>query len=92
MQHAGFDAEQLAQLTMPIGLAEVGGKLPMEVAVSIAAQLLARKTAQVSARKTAQASAGIDTDKSRRKGLSWKHMQEGLASNSSLQPQVDLNK
>lgn len=92
LQHAGFDAEQLAQLTMPIGLAEVGGKLPMEVAVSIAAQLLARKTAQVSARKTAQASAGIDTDKSRRKGLSWKHMQEGLASNSSLQPQVDMNK
>lgn len=92
LQHAGFDAEQLAQLTMPIGLAEVGGKLPMEVAVSIAAQLLARKTALVSARKTAQASAGIDTDKSRRKGLSWKQLQEGLASNPSLQPQVDMNK
>ncbi|TVV45829.1 xanthine dehydrogenase accessory protein XdhC [Thalassolituus sp. C2-1] len=69
LQHAGLTAEQLAQLTMPIGLPQVGGKLPMEVAVSVAAQLLARKTS----------AAATDTeDKARRKGLSWKQLQEGL--------------
>lgn len=36
---AGFTAQQIATLHSPIGLPEVKGKLPMEVAVSIAAQL-----------------------------------------------------
>ncbi len=37
---AGINEQLLAQLHSPIGLAQVKGKLPMEVAVSIAAQLL----------------------------------------------------
>jgi xanthine dehydrogenase accessory factor len=41
LAHQGFSPEQIAQLQCPIGLAQVSGKLPMEVAVSIAGQLIA---------------------------------------------------
>ncbi|MCD8520813.1 MAG: xanthine dehydrogenase accessory protein XdhC [Saccharospirillaceae bacterium] len=82
LQHAGLSADQRSRLTMPIGLAEVGGKLPMEVAVSVAAQLLARKTAAASARMSA--------DKSRRKGLSWKQLQEGLTGDAPASSDISL--
>ncbi|MCY0963977.1 xanthine dehydrogenase accessory protein XdhC [Parathalassolituus penaei] len=37
---SGISEAQLASMQCPVGLAEVGGKLPMEVAVSIAGQLI----------------------------------------------------
>ncbi len=40
LQANGISDEQLASMQCPVGLAEVGGKLPMEVAVSIAGQLI----------------------------------------------------
>lgn len=40
LAHQGFSAEQMARLQCPIGLAQVSGKLPMEVAVSVAGQLI----------------------------------------------------
>jgi len=46
---AGISATALEQLHSPIGLPEVKGKLPMEVAVSIAAQLLSCYYAQTPA-------------------------------------------
>ena len=42
LRQSGMDEQQLERLQCPVGLAEVGGKLPMEVAVSIAAQLIAQ--------------------------------------------------
>lgn len=39
LSDAGFGAQQIEKIHSPIGLPEVKGKLPMEVAVSIAAQL-----------------------------------------------------
>lgn len=39
LSDAGFTAQQIENIYSPIGLPEVKGKLPMEVAVSIAAQL-----------------------------------------------------
>ncbi|WP_424948249.1 xanthine dehydrogenase accessory protein XdhC [Candidatus Spongiihabitans sp.] len=36
-----FSSDEIARLTSPIGLARVGGKRPMEVAVSVAGQLIA---------------------------------------------------
>jgi len=41
LRHQGFSPEQIATVTMPIGHADILGKLPMEVAVSISAQLIA---------------------------------------------------
>lgn len=40
LRHKGFDENRIAQLHCPVGLAEVGGKLPGEIAVSIAAELI----------------------------------------------------
>ncbi len=40
LSHQGFSEEQINRLTSPIGIAEVPGKKPIEVAVSIAGQLI----------------------------------------------------
>ena len=41
LQHRGYTEEQIARINCPVGLPEVPGKQPMEVAVSIAGQLIA---------------------------------------------------
>ena len=40
LAHRGFSTEQIQQMTCPIGLPQVQGKLPMEVAVSVAGELI----------------------------------------------------
>ncbi|WP_432695269.1 xanthine dehydrogenase accessory protein XdhC [Marinobacterium sp. YM272] len=40
LEHRGYDSSRIEQMICPVGLADVGGKRPMEVAVSIAAQLI----------------------------------------------------
>jgi xanthine dehydrogenase accessory factor len=42
LAHREFSAQQIARLISPVGLPEVGGKKPIEVAVSIAGQLISR--------------------------------------------------
>jgi xanthine dehydrogenase accessory factor len=42
LSHRGFSVEQIARLISPVGLTEIGGKKPIEVAVSIAGQLITR--------------------------------------------------
>ncbi|WP_416307974.1 xanthine dehydrogenase accessory protein XdhC [Neptunicella sp. SCSIO 80796] len=42
LAHKGFSTEQIARLISPVGLTDIGGKKPIEVAVSIAAQLIQR--------------------------------------------------
>jgi len=42
LEQRGYPADVIAQLHCPIGLAEVPGKRPLEVAISIAAQVIAR--------------------------------------------------
>ncbi len=39
-KHRDIDPQQVARMNCPIGLAEVGGKLPVEVAVSVAAEII----------------------------------------------------
>lgn len=41
LRDRGYDAAQLQRMRCPMGLAEVKGKLPMEIAVSIAAEVIA---------------------------------------------------
>ena len=59
LQHAGLSDQSIGKLNCPIGLTGLGGKLPMEVAVSIAAQILSLVPA---------------TEKSKRRGLSWQEV------------------
>ena len=46
LSRKGFSDAELARLTSPIGVDLGGGKLPMEVAVSVAAQLLGQYRAE----------------------------------------------
>ena len=39
-KHRDIDENQVARMNCPIGLSQVGGKLPMEVAVSVSAEII----------------------------------------------------
>lgn len=68
LQSRGFSAADIERVSCPVGLTEVAGKLPMEVAVSIAAELIAL-----------QHPPGSSADKKQR-GLSWKQIKQQLSS------------
>ena len=42
LQSKGIGEQQLARFVTPIGLSEIPGKLPVEVAVSVSAQIIQR--------------------------------------------------
>lgn len=83
LEHKGYSDAQVAQMTSPVGLAEVGGKLPMEVAVSIAGQVISIYQA--------------GTKKAKKSGLSWKQLQsemaltEGVGAQGSAKAQEQVN-
>lgn len=52
LEQRGYPPELIAQMHCPIGLAEVPGKRPLEVAISIAAQVIARYHQDEPARQT----------------------------------------
>ena len=64
-----FDQTLIEQLTCPVGLAEVQGKQPMEVAVSIAGQLIALYQADRPAHGKAN-------------GIDWRTLKETFAMDS----------
>lgn len=65
LKHRGFTPEQIETLISPVGVAEVGGKRPMEVAVSIAAQLISLYQAELPQPKTVS-------------GVNWKTLNQLL--------------
>lgn len=75
LQHRGFSKAQIEQLICPVGLVEVSGKRPMEVAVSIAAQLIARYQAAA-------------PEHNARQQLEWRQLKAllGSAESSPLSP------
>ncbi len=72
LHHDGYTEQQTATILMPVGHQDVGGKLPMEVAVSITAQLLS-----VTHNQPTPARAGID----------WREMRQHLNTGSALSSQ-----
>lgn len=59
LSEAGFSEAQISQIQCPIGLDEVPGKRPMEVAVSIASQFIANYQSGA-------------TDQTKQQGVQWK--------------------
>ena len=53
-EHRGLSPQALQGVSCPVGLSEVPGKLPMEVAVSIAGEIIAHYQAEQPARTTAR--------------------------------------
>ena len=72
LHHDGFTEQETDLIHMPVGHQDVGGKLPMEVAVSIAAQLLSLNTRQAS---------------SQRAGIDWREMRQHLSKESVITSQ-----
>jgi xanthine dehydrogenase accessory factor len=64
LQHRTYSEEQVAQIICPVGLTDVPGKLPMEVAVSIAGQLIAIENQ--------------DKQTPLKRGLAWKTLKQEL--------------
>ena len=73
LAHRGYTEAQIATIKSPVGLAEVPGKLPMEVAVSIAGELIA---IQNSNKQTEV-----------RRGLAWKDIKQELGGEVDNQEQ-----
>jgi len=73
LAHRGYSEAQINTIKCPVGLAEVPGKLPMEVAVSIAGELIAIQNAG-------------QTTKVRR-GLAWKDIKQELGGDVDNQEQ-----
>ena len=63
LHHDGFTEQETGLIHMPVGHADVGGKLPMEVAVSISAQLLSLNSTQPSLQRS---------------GIDWREMRQHL--------------
>lgn len=73
LEHKRYSEEQISQMICPVGLPEVGGKLPMEVAVSIAGQIIAEYQ--------------TSTEKSKRAGLSWRELQNEITQTADVEPE-----
>lgn len=73
LAHRGYREEQINTIKSPVGLAEVPGKLPMEVAVSIAGELIAIQNG------------GKQTET--RRGLAWKDIKQELGGEVDSQEQ-----
>ncbi len=73
LAHRGYSTEQINTIKTPVGLAEVPGKLPMEVAVSIAGELIAIQN--------------NDKQTETRRGLAWKDIKQELGGEVDSQEQ-----
>ncbi|MBH0058903.1 xanthine dehydrogenase accessory protein XdhC [Pseudoalteromonas sp. SWXJZ94C] len=69
LTHRNFTAEQVKQMICPVGLKNVTGKLPMEVAISISAQLISLYQAE-------------QTTAPKRQGLQWRTLKNALISSA----------
>lgn len=79
-QHRDINPEQVARMNCPVGLSQVPGKLPTEVAVSIAAEIIGLYQQQKTEQKVQQAEP-IKTDKSRpssQQGIAWNELKHLL--------------
>jgi len=77
LEHRGFSPDQIATIRCPVGRSDIPGKRPMEVAVSISAELLSL-------------TASADQPATRR-GLPWKEL-KGLIQNTDTDQQSEPSK
>lgn len=68
LEHRGWQPEAIERVLCPVGLAEVPGKRPAEVAIAIAAQLLQRLHPD-------QTKSGLASTK-KTTGLNWRHLRQ----------------
>ncbi|WNC68303.1 xanthine dehydrogenase accessory protein XdhC [Thalassotalea nanhaiensis] len=83
-KHRDIDPQQVARMNCPIGLEQVGGKLPMEVAVSVAGEIInIYQTVQQQKLEQQQPEIAVEKNKTRpvsQQGIHWKEFKELLTS------------
>ena len=78
-EHRGFKPEVFEEVRCPIGLSEVKGKRPIEVAVSIAGEIIADYEHH-------------DSKQATQKGINWKHLKKKLGEDSILNEKNKISK
>ncbi|WOH36052.1 xanthine dehydrogenase accessory protein XdhC [Thalassotalea fonticola] len=83
-KHREIDPQQVARMNCPIGLEQVGGKLPMEVAVSIAGEVIHHYQSEMQQAET-QAANIINKQPSKKRpvsqqGIHWQEFKQLLTS------------
>ena len=76
-QHHDIEKSLVDKMNCPIGLAQVQGKLPMEVAVSVAGEIIQLYQAQLAANAIANPSANKQKNakpKSSKRGIAWQEL------------------
>ena len=92
-KHRDIDQAQVARMNCPIGLSQVGGKLPMEVAVSVSAEIIKFYQAeqQVTANQSKQNAQDLtlarklanNTRPTSQQGIHWQEFKQLLTSEES---------
>ncbi|QDO86695.1 xanthine dehydrogenase accessory protein XdhC [Shewanella psychropiezotolerans] len=86
-KHRDVDQNQVARMSCPIGLEQVGGKLPIEVAVSVSAEIINKYQAEEQNRQVEQVlEQRLDTGSpaaprarpSSQQGINWKELKQLL--------------
>lgn len=83
-KHRDIDQSQVARMNCPIGLDQVGGKLPMEVAVSVSAEIIKFYQAEQdkAAKENSELNAALQVTKKARptsqQGIHWQEFKELL--------------
>ena len=84
-KHREVDPLQVARMSCPIGLAEVGGKLPMEVAISVAGEIVNLYQSEQKARAEQNQALEVNSTQLKsksvpasQKGIFWKEFKELL--------------
>jgi len=89
-KHRDIDQQQVARMNCPIGLEQVGGKLPMEVAVSVAGEIIniyqadqKRQAAQNQQLEQLENSPKSKARPTSQQGIHWKEIKQLLTTEES---------
>lgn len=89
-KHRDIDPQQVSRMNCPIGLEQIGGKLPMEVAVSVAAEIItfyqAERQAEQQAKQDIEQFGNSAKSKARptsQQGIHWHEFKQLLSTEES---------
>lgn len=88
LTHKEFSDTQIEKMVCPVGLSNITGKLPMEVAVSISGQLIDLYQHQLKKNNSVDSDLSNVKKPSTRKGLEWKALKNVLISDAPLSTTV----
>ena len=86
-KHRNIDPKKVARMNCPIGLSQVDGKLPIEVAVSVAAEIINKYQTEkksVLITQTCEENIKIKTHPKSQQGITWQELKQALLPNKAI--------